>query len=408
MNQPPAVDRPDRSRGAAVRRALRARRVRRRVRRGRRRAVAGPGAAAGPRRAGGAGASRRVRGGRRVERRRGRGPAARPVACWSCWPGTRPPARPGIVSLFLPRGRAAERARAGAGRAGPSPRPGCAIVGWRAVPVDPDALGAAAAASRPAVRPGDRRAARARRQATPGPSPTTPSSDGSSSRDAGSRRPPGRREALWPSSRSRPPRRGRSSTRASSSADACPTCIPTCGPPLQSPSRLPPALCHEHPSGLAPGPAVPLIAHNGEINTANTTVVPDPGAENSRALPLMLRRRATTDSANPSFASVLRRRCHPGVGHESPDRRLVLGDRHVSLRHAGVALAPVPAAAKLSPAEQAMVLTVDAEQERTLAMLENWVNQNSGTLNIAGSDQGRRDAPRRARSRWASRSSGST
>jgi glutamate carboxypeptidase len=31
-----------------------------------------------------------------------------------------------------------------------------------------------------------------------------------------------------------------------------------------------------------------------------------------------------------------------------------------------------------------MVATIDAEQERTLAMLERWVNQNSGTLNPAG------------------------
>jgi glutamate carboxypeptidase len=43
-----------------------------------------------------------------------------------------------------------------------------------------------------------------------------------------------------------------------------------------------------------------------------------------------------------------------------------------------------PALAKLSPAEQAMIRAVDAEQERTVAMLERWVNQNSGTLNLAG------------------------
>jgi glutamate carboxypeptidase len=49
-----------------------------------------------------------------------------------------------------------------------------------------------------------------------------------------------------------------------------------------------------------------------------------------------------------------------------------------------LALAPTPAAAKLSPAESKMALTVDAEQERTLQMLENWVNQNSGSLNIPG------------------------
>jgi glutamate carboxypeptidase len=40
--------------------------------------------------------------------------------------------------------------------------------------------------------------------------------------------------------------------------------------------------------------------------------------------------------------------------------------------------------AQLSPAETRMIRTVDAEQERTLAMLEKWVNQNSGSLNQAG------------------------
>ena len=37
--------------------------------------------------------------------------------------------------------------------------------------------------------------------------------------------------------------------------------------------------------------------------TSSTTVVPEPGAENRRALPPTSRRRATTDSVNPSFAS---------------------------------------------------------------------------------------------------------
>ena len=43
-----------------------------------------------------------------------------------------------------------------------------------------------------------------------------------------------------------------------------------------------------------------------------------------------------------------------------------------------------PAAAQLSKPEQAMIQTVDAEQERTVSMLETWVNQNSGTLNLPG------------------------
>jgi glutamate carboxypeptidase len=43
-----------------------------------------------------------------------------------------------------------------------------------------------------------------------------------------------------------------------------------------------------------------------------------------------------------------------------------------------------PAVAALSPAEQTMVRTVDAEQARTTAMLQRWVDQNSGTMNKAG------------------------
>src|SRR6476646_7797547 len=43
-----------------------------------------------------------------------------------------------------------------------------------------------------------------------------------------------------------------------------------------------------------------------------------------------------------------------------------------------------PAAAALSSAEQVMVRTVDAEQARTTSMLQRWVDQNSGTMNIAG------------------------
>ena len=45
---------------------------------------------------------------------------------------------------------------------------------------------------------------------------------------------------------------------------------------------------------------------------------------------------------------------------------------------------PAPAAAELSRPEQAMLRTVDAEQERTVAMLAKWVDQNSGTMNFAG------------------------
>ena len=52
----------------------------------------------------------------------------------------------------------------------------------------------------------------------------------------------------------------------------------------------------------------------------------------------------------------------------------------------GVALllAATPATAALTPAEQHMAATVQSEGDRTLALLERMVNQNSGTLNLAG------------------------
>ena len=45
---------------------------------------------------------------------------------------------------------------------------------------------------------------------------------------------------------------------------------------------------------------------------------------------------------------------------------------------------PAAAEARLSPAEQKMIATVEQERERTIALLEKMVNQNSGTLNLAG------------------------
>ena len=52
--------------------------------------------------------------------------------------------------------------------------------------------------------------------------------------------------------------------------------------------------------------------------------------------------------------------------------------------------ASASAAAALSPAEQIMVRTVDDEQPRTVAMLQRWVDQNSGTMNLAGIEAVRR------------------
>jgi glutamate carboxypeptidase len=50
-----------------------------------------------------------------------------------------------------------------------------------------------------------------------------------------------------------------------------------------------------------------------------------------------------------------------------------------------LSLLSVPAAAAaLSPAEQVMIRTVEAEQQRTTDMLQRWVDQNSGTMNLAG------------------------
>jgi len=46
--------------------------------------------------------------------------------------------------------------------------------------------------------------------------------------------------------------------------------------------------------------------------------------------------------------------------------------------------AAAPVSARISPAEASMVRAIDAEQDRTVAMLTKWVEQNSGTLNSAG------------------------
>lgn len=59
--------------------------------------------------------------------------------------------------------------------------------------------------------------------------------------------------------------------------------------------------------------------------------------------------------------------------------------RSLALLGAGLALAiSAPAAAQLSKAEAKMAATVDAEYERSVALLEKMVNQNSGTMNFAG------------------------
>jgi glutamate carboxypeptidase len=49
-----------------------------------------------------------------------------------------------------------------------------------------------------------------------------------------------------------------------------------------------------------------------------------------------------------------------------------------------LAVVSSPAAAKLAPPEQKMAQVVDSEQQRTVAMLGRWVEQNSGTMNFEG------------------------
>ena len=61
-----------------------------------------------------------------------------------------------------------------------------------------------------------------------------------------------------------------------------------------------------------------------------------------------------------------------------------MSSRFLSVFGALALLVSAPAIATLSPAEQVMLRTVDAEQERTTAMLQRWVDQNSGTMNKAG------------------------
>jgi glutamate carboxypeptidase len=51
---------------------------------------------------------------------------------------------------------------------------------------------------------------------------------------------------------------------------------------------------------------------------------------------------------------------------------------------ASALLTATPAEAAPSRAEQAMIQTIDSEQQRTLGMLQRWVDQNSGTQNKAG------------------------
>src|SRR4029078_9458821 len=58
--------------------------------------------------------------------------------------------------------------------------------------------------------------------------------------------------------------------------------------------------------------------------------------------------------------------------------------RHLLAFAAGSIALAAPASAALSAAEQTMVRTVDAQQARTTDFLQRIVDQNSGTMNLAG------------------------
>ena len=173
-----------------------------------------------------------ARSGRTGSRVTAPGSRSRSIDRWSpCSRGRRPPqpaadSRPGIVSLFLPRARGAER-RARALVEATFLETGLAIAAWRSVPFDVTALGASAADSRPAFahaiveRP-------SRGADDPRPSRTTPSSAGWSSPAGGWSPRLAQPAASSPRSPCRRPRRGPSSTRASSPAAACPISTPTC------------------------------------------------------------------------------------------------------------------------------------------------------------------------------------
>ena len=61
-----------------------------------------------------------------------------------------------------------------------------------------------------------------------------------------------------------------------------------------------------------------------------------------------------------------------------------MSPRFLALFAAASVLFATPSPAQLTSAEQTMIETVDSEQQRTVAMLATWVNQNSGSLNSKG------------------------
>ena len=256
-------DRRDRSRHdrptrPALRPALRARCVRRRVRRGRRRPVARPGPPARPGRTRLARPSRRVRRRRRIERRRRASPCPLDRTVLELLTGDLAGGRPGVVSVFLPRGRVLE-----------APRPalvetvfaeaGLPVAALARRPVRP--VGARRGGRRLATRPSPRRS-------SPGPTRTDddprPLAD-----DAFERRlVVARRRVETAAATPAAPRRARrpvrlvprpSSTRAWSPAAGWPSSYPD----LRAPLAVGYTVFHQRYAtntapDLAAGPAVPL------------------------------------------------------------------------------------------------------------------------------------------------------
>ena len=148
----------------------------------------------------------------------------------------------------------------GARRGDRSPRRVCRSSPGGPVPVDVGALGASAAASRPAFAHAHRRLGRRRSDGdVRGPSRTPPSSAGWSSRGGGSRRRPARpggamAELSVPSASART-----IVYKGLVIGSRLPDLYPDLREPLAARLRgLPPALRDEHPPGLAARPAVPL------------------------------------------------------------------------------------------------------------------------------------------------------
>src|ERR671913_228504 len=95
-------------------------------------------------------------------------------------------------------------------------------------------------------------------------------------------------------------------------------------------------------------------------------------------------RRAFFIVASPLRCCRVSALAHP-IGCDLRGKVPELSIRHaLTLAAAAMLAVAAPAAAELKRPELMMIQTIDSEQERTVAMLAKWVNQNSGTMNFAG------------------------